>query len=337
MTNPFLRKIMTKFRFLTSLLLYSFFSISIFAEVIYMKDGQIYNGAVVKENKQFIWVKTKYLEKKLDRKNILRVLYGERDLEQIYIQLKDGRIISGYLVDQDNKKIVIRLQKSSKDETTIIKTNITQMSRDKIIPLDPDFFISPGWFNTLNTSSGANLDPGIHVQLGMGIAIPAIKQLRISFLLGYLTQSANFLDTKGKTSTLSLQAFPLAIQGFYSFNWYDIFFKSKSKVSKIKKSIPKGVKKESSVSLEDDNLHWSQRFFFETGLSLGSAFMLFDNGEGESFSGLKFFGEVNLGVKYEVMKRKLYLSILTNQQFYIEETGSILLELGITTRISYKY
>ncbi len=154
------------------------------AEIIYLKDGQVLKGSIVFENKKIVKVKTKYMTRILKRAHIKRVLYGERDMEQIYILLTDDTVIQGFLVDQDATKVVYRIKKNSPKDITISKTKVVQLSREEIKLLNPDVYVKPGLFIPLNIK-GAKIQPAFGLLAGSSLTFSYIKGMRAFFEAGY--------------------------------------------------------------------------------------------------------------------------------------------------------
>ena len=116
------------------------------AEIVYTKDGQVIKGNIIRENRRYVYIKTKYQVKRIKRRLIKRILFGDREMERVFIVMNDGTTIRGYLIDQNSKKIYLRKDKNSAKETVILKRKVRQMSRDVLIPLEPDFSIRAGIF-----------------------------------------------------------------------------------------------------------------------------------------------------------------------------------------------
>jgi hypothetical protein len=186
-----------------------FLPIRAIAETIYLKDGQILKGSIVDENSKTIFLKTRYHTRKIYRDHILRIMYGNRDLESVYLHLKDGSLINGFLVDQDSEKIIFRTEKNSPDEKTILKSNIRQISGEEIKLLYPDISFSAGIYYPVN-SGGAALSPAPVYFAGSGFNFTPIDNSRILFEIGY---------TKSRSSENSGRAFqfiPLTVNALYS-------------------------------------------------------------------------------------------------------------------------
>ncbi len=94
------------------------------SEIVYMKDGQILKGSIIREDRSTLIVKTRFQTRKIYRDHVKRILYGDREMESINILLKSGEILKGYLVDQDAKQVIFREKKDAtwnevKSETVI--------------------------------------------------------------------------------------------------------------------------------------------------------------------------------------------------------------------------
>jgi hypothetical protein len=161
------------------------FVFPVYGEIIHLKDGQVLKGSIIKENNQIIVVKTRYLTRRIKRANIKRILYGERDAENIYIQKISGKIISGFLVDQDSHFVFFRRTKESPEEIKIPKSDIKQMSRTEIIPINPDITLRAAMFYPLNPG-GSDLAVSPMFIVGTGFNFTPIKKVRIVPEIGYV-------------------------------------------------------------------------------------------------------------------------------------------------------
>ncbi|PKL18218.1 MAG: hypothetical protein CVV49_07120 [Spirochaetae bacterium HGW-Spirochaetae-5] len=182
-----------------------------FAEIVYMNDGQIIKGDVLREDDLSITVKTKYQTQNIKKKHIARIMYGDRDLEEVNILKIDGSIIEGYLVDQDNKQVIIRKEKTSKNEIIIKKSDIKQMSSKSIIPLQTGMSFKVGVFNPLS-SKGANFQSSLIFLGSIGLNLTFIKNTRI-FIEGGFTK----LDSDSGVDVY-MQVIPITLNLNYNFN-----------------------------------------------------------------------------------------------------------------------
>ncbi len=193
-------------------LLLMLFPFALSAEVIYLKDGQVVNGAIINEDTASITVKTKYETKRILRASIQRILFGERQMETQYILMKNGDVIKGFLVDQDSKKVIIRDEKKSKRERILYKSDIKQMSREEISPLFPDMTLRIGLFYPFN-SGGSKGEYTMFYGAGSSINFPWIENMRVYFELGFIRSTAS--DTVAPFNELYLIMVPLTASFTY--------------------------------------------------------------------------------------------------------------------------
>jgi hypothetical protein len=182
-----------------------------YAEIIYMKDGQIIKGDILREDAAGITVKTKYQTQIIKKQHISRIMYGDRDLEEVSILKIDGSIIEGYLVDQDNKQVVIRKEKTSKNEIIIKKSDIKQMSSKSIIPLQTGMSFKVGVFNPLS-SKGADFQSSLIFLGSIGLNLTFLKNTRI-----YIEGGFTKLDADAGVDVY-MQVIPITLNLNYNFN-----------------------------------------------------------------------------------------------------------------------
>ena len=154
------------------------------AEIVYLKDGQVINGSIIAEDTDTLVVKTPYQTRRISRPDVLRIMYGERKMEKIYLLMRDGTTITGYLVDQDAEKVIIRDSEKSKEERSISKSGIKQMSGSEIVPLDPSVSVRAGILFPLSTG-GSSLNPAPIILAGSDITFQWIKNVRVLAEVGY--------------------------------------------------------------------------------------------------------------------------------------------------------
>lgn len=155
------------------------------AEYLYLKDGQVIQGEIVSEDAAFYTVKTKYQVRKVARDDVLRIMYGERKMEPIYLIMNDGTTRKGFLVDQDSEKVIIREREDSAKEISIPKSEIRQMSAGEIVPLNPSIYLRGGYFIPLN-SGGARLNSAPAIFAGSDMNFPFIRNTRVLIESGYI-------------------------------------------------------------------------------------------------------------------------------------------------------
>ena len=167
------------------LLLIMIIPISIGSEIIYLNDGQVIKGAIIEEKSDSITVKTRYQTRRVRRNHIKRIMYGDRDMERIYILFNNGDIINGFLVDQDAKQVIYRESKDSAEEKSIPKSIIKQISNKEIIPLFPEIIFRAGLFVPID-SGGSELGSAPLYIVGLGFNLSWIKGLRLITETGFV-------------------------------------------------------------------------------------------------------------------------------------------------------
>ncbi len=190
------------------LLIPVFFALPASGEIVYLKNGKVIKGAIVKEGKTGITVRTDAGNRDVRISEIKRILYGNMDMEQVYILMQDGRIIKGFLVDQDDKKLILRENRNSPDEKTISKSEIRQISRDSIYPVDLELFLKPSLFLPMD-SGGAELKPSLLYGFGIGFNSMLAANLRLLVESGYLRAGS------GNTGQY-LQVIPVTLSAVYN-------------------------------------------------------------------------------------------------------------------------
>lgn len=209
-------------------------------EVIFLKDGQILKGAIVDEDRETVTLDIQYQKRKIVRSQIMRILYGDTDLERIYILLKQGALIKGFLVDQDSEKIIYRDFKGSNEEKTIDKNMIRQISREEIIQLNPYLTGSMGVFIPAG-SGGAKLGRAPVYFTGSGMNLTAMKNIRLLFEAGYTKSRSE------NSSSRFIEFVPLTVNVVYTipFTYADVLLKAGTGAAFIKFNNGEGDKYQS--------------------------------------------------------------------------------------------
>ncbi|MFC1669479.1 LA_0442/LA_0875 N-terminal domain-containing protein [Spirochaetota bacterium] len=289
-----------------------------FAEVIYLKNGKVINGAIVGETKNAIRIKTKDKTHRIKRKDVVRIMYGERKLERIFIQLKDNTLVDGYMIDQDSKKIIFRPEKDVPKEVTVMKSNIQQLSNERILMLMPEISFRSGIFLPVNAKEGSELDLGVIFFGGFGIRLPFIDNSRIQFEIGYVKNTSKYEDYIGEKRERVLYTMPVLVNYIYSYNMYDMVRSSPGN---------------------------SRRGFWNTFLSRtylvgkiggGISYLNYDNGEGDKYQGV--FGSVlaSVGFSFEIVKGIFYFQ-LANDFLFVIESSAVFVPYIFTLSLNYRY
>jgi hypothetical protein len=154
------------------------------AEIVYLKDGSVLKGSIIKEGRYDITIKNENGQKEIKLSDIQRILYGNNEMERIFIITNSGKTEKGYMVDQDDDKITIREDPSSPKEKTILKKEIREISRDEIYPVDFELIAKLSWFMPLD-SGGADLANSMLYTFGMGFNSMMAMNLRFVLESGF--------------------------------------------------------------------------------------------------------------------------------------------------------
>ncbi len=99
-------------------------------EYVFLRDGKIIEGTIVRENALSVMVRTK--DKKTEtftRGNIMRILYTELYMGKVFVQKTDGKGVTGYMVDEDRKTYTFRRELFNPAEFTIQRDKVLFIAR----------------------------------------------------------------------------------------------------------------------------------------------------------------------------------------------------------------
>jgi len=269
----------------------------LFAEVVYLQNGMVLKGEIIKEDKTFITFQSSSKTQKILRSKIVRILFGARDLEAINILMNNGEILKGFLVDQDSEKIIFRKSKGTSSEQTIKKADIKQMSRDEIILLYPEVSLRSGLYVPLN----GGLNPNLIFIAGYSIRFPWVNNSRVLFEVGFARV----------TSQLAATAVVQTIPFFLNY----LYFYPVSKLSQSAFFGPASIVGKGGV---------------------GMTLINFDTGEGDTFQSLVYSFLVGLGLQYEITRNLLSVFMMNDYVFNLE-SGESLQTFSTTLGVSYRY
>ncbi len=179
------------------------------AEVVYLNDGTILNGTIIDENASTVTIQTKYQTRTISHSQIKRILYGERQLEEIHILMKNGDRIHAYQVIQDNEKVIIRRSMDDPKEETIYKKDIRQMGPEEIMVFNPEIDVSGGMVYFLNPGS-SDLGYAYIARASMYYDIPVVAHTKACLDTGYASGS-------GSGGDLLITFIPIYLSGIYEF------------------------------------------------------------------------------------------------------------------------
>lgn len=112
------------------ILLFMMFSLPLFAEYVFLKDGQILKGTIVSETSKTIKLKNKNGDIMIIRRNtVMRVLYTEFYMGKVYVQKTDGTGMELYKVDEDRETYTFRKDLYKPQEIVIKRSDVLFMAR----------------------------------------------------------------------------------------------------------------------------------------------------------------------------------------------------------------
>lgn len=100
------------------------------AEYVFKKDGAIIKGAIVADDVVTISVKGESgTVERIDRKDIMRIIYTDLYLGRVYARLTTGEVIEGYQVDEDRDDYFFRKDITKPEEFTIPRRKVMFIAR----------------------------------------------------------------------------------------------------------------------------------------------------------------------------------------------------------------
>nr|MBP7584671.1 fibronectin type III domain-containing protein [Spirochaetota bacterium] len=94
-------------------------------EVIFLKDGSLVHGRVTQDAAEYITVrKEDNKTEKILRKEIMRILYTKLNMGKIYIQKRDGKGFTAFIVDEDQESYTFRKDLHSPAEFSLKRADV---------------------------------------------------------------------------------------------------------------------------------------------------------------------------------------------------------------------
>lgn len=105
-------------------------AVPLYAESIFLKDGSIIEGEIVRENDRAMDIRLQDgAIKTIQRKDILRTLISTRYKTKMYIMMNDKTVLSAYIVEEDADHYICRTDLQSPDEFSIRKDAVLLLSK----------------------------------------------------------------------------------------------------------------------------------------------------------------------------------------------------------------
>jgi hypothetical protein len=172
-------------------------------EAIFLKDGSILEGKIIKETDKYVEFKMKNnLQTKIPRKRIIRTLYHDNYKNKVYIKMFSGSVIQGYIVFDNKKEYTVRKKLYNKKEFKISIKKVNGVLKKMPSSGDNDSNDSSEEMNDFSQktkmavtagigySTGTMIDHALPLEFGFDYAItPAIT---IGFDGYYWPTSSNY-------------------------------------------------------------------------------------------------------------------------------------------------
>jgi len=118
-------------------------SSSLYAESVFLKDGSIVEGKIVKETDDKVIMKS--IATDVNRSDIIRTVYHNNYKTKKYITKTDGTVFEVYIVDEDRTSYTCRTKLESKKEIKILKDDVESISKKRVVAVEDtnrfmDFF-----------------------------------------------------------------------------------------------------------------------------------------------------------------------------------------------------
>ena len=104
-----------------------------FSESVFLKNGTIFEGKVVKENDSSLTlVSSDNTKIEIQRSNIVRVLFHKNYKTKKFLNKMNGDVVEMYLVDEDNSNFYYRTDLNSADEVVVPKSEVNGITKTRI-------------------------------------------------------------------------------------------------------------------------------------------------------------------------------------------------------------
>jgi hypothetical protein len=186
---------------------------SIKAEAVFMNDGSIVEGKVIKDTDKFITIKPNNAPaKNIQRKDLIRVLYSDDYMNRVYIYKLDDTLVEGYIVYEDRMNYTIRENLTSANELTLAKDKVNFISKKKVTPVIIEKKVEVEVEKKPDTEEKFRL---FGIDWGIGLGFPV-----------YLVPTYYFSDETGANTnnfpTTIISLFGIKIHTFFDFR-FNIF------------------------------------------------------------------------------------------------------------------
>jgi hypothetical protein len=133
-----MNRIIRRSAFIVSVFVLLILPCTVFAESVFMKDGSIIEGKVIRDSDRAVLVKlADGSDKEIPRKDILRIIFDEEYKNKRYIYKMDGTSLEAFIVEEDKSGYTLRTDLDSAYEFKILKKDVDSISRRKVVSPAP--------------------------------------------------------------------------------------------------------------------------------------------------------------------------------------------------------
>ena len=101
------------------------FSNPALAEHVFLTDGSILEGIIIRENAKTVTLKKNDgSRERINRSDIMRILYTKLNMGKVYVQKRDGTGMEVYLVDEDSDTYTFRRVLTDPDEFKLKRSQV---------------------------------------------------------------------------------------------------------------------------------------------------------------------------------------------------------------------
>jgi hypothetical protein len=107
------------------------------SEYLFKKDGSIIHGKITRENAKSVTIKAASgPAAQVERSDIMRILYTELYMGKVYIRLTTGKVLDGYMVDEDQTTYTFRKELYQPEEFTLPRSKVMFLVRSNPTDLE---------------------------------------------------------------------------------------------------------------------------------------------------------------------------------------------------------
>ena len=117
-------------KIIITMLLSLIFSMPLYSEYVFLKDGAIIEGVITSDAAGSVTIRDKDKKiRQIPRTNIMRILYTELYMGKVYVQKIDGKNVICYMVDEDRESYTFRKELFNPEEFKLRRDQVLFMAR----------------------------------------------------------------------------------------------------------------------------------------------------------------------------------------------------------------